>query len=38
MTLLIAFLLLNMTEASVWAYIGTVIVWLLHVSYHESKR
>ena len=37
MTLLIAFLLLSMTDAGVWAYIGTVILWLLHVSFHATK-
>lgn len=37
MTLLIAFLLLNMSDAGAWAYVGTVVLWLLHVSYHATK-
>ncbi len=37
MTLLIAFLLLNMIEAGFWSYFWTAILWLVHLSYHAGK-
>ena len=37
MTLLIAFLLLSILEAGFWAHIGVILLWLCHLSYHESK-
>ncbi len=36
MTLLIACLVLNHVGADFWAYFWTVVLWLVHVAYHEA--
>jgi hypothetical protein len=36
MTLLIAVLLLNQIGADGFAYFWTIVLWLIHVAYHEA--
>lgn len=38
MTLLIAVLLLNQIDASIWAYVLTVIVWIVHLNAHRGEN